>query len=58
MSYIAMFEKTGIKTLSPLAAFVLTLLDGKNSLESILQLSQNSFDCTEADIRMIISDVS
>lgn len=53
--YIAMFEKSGIKTLSPLALQVLLFLDGKHSVDLIYKLCKKMFkSCTKQEIEEII----
>ena len=54
-TYVAMFEDSGVKTLSPLALQVLLFLDGEHSVDLIYKLCHEMFkSCTKQEIEEII----
>jgi radical SAM protein with 4Fe4S-binding SPASM domain len=55
---IAMFERSGTKVLSPLALFVLPLLDGDHTIDSIFESCHRSFpDCAKSEVETIVRSV-
>ncbi|PIP25868.1 MAG: hypothetical protein COX32_01105, partial [Candidatus Moranbacteria bacterium CG23_combo_of_CG06-09_8_20_14_all_41_28] len=52
--YLVMFEKRGIRMLSPLAAQILVLLDGTRTIEEIVQeCVNNDLLCNRTEVEEI-----
>lgn len=57
-AFLVMFEQSGTKVLSGLAAYVLSFLDGSHALQSIFEECRLKFpDCSEAEVSEIIQSL-